>query len=494
MALLFIDGFDHLGSYLDTPLKWSATTSLSSGSIGAGRVSGQAVILNNGATLAKSVANIQTLIAGAALKPSSLLNTPQSWIIAFRDTATIQVGLSMNSLNQLVLLRGGGGGTTLATSTQSLVLGAWSYIEFKLKVASGTSGTYEVRVNGQVWLVSAGANTQQTANAYATDVYTGVSTGQSVNWYLDDFYLADTSGSTNTDFLGDVRVQTLYPASDVSKQMAATAIMGNNPYLTALGTNAPGANFLLLLKVTAPATGTVTQIQVLFGTTSASAKAKAVIYSDSSGSVGTLLTNGTSAEVTGTTNGAVTAFTFSTPPSVTSGTAYWIGYIIDTNCFVGTISTSTGTSASKANTYASGAPSSPTSLTSGTVALQIAATVTGIATDYQAVGDTYYDGDCSYAFDATAGHIDRYSCGSLAAGTATVKGVQVTPIMRKTDSGTRTARYNMITSGSTANGTTQSPGTGYAAYPGIHNVQADGSTAWSAAAANALNVSIEVVT
>lgn len=112
-------------------------------------------------------------------------------------------------------MRGSAGGTVLATSVQTLPTASFSYIELKATIHSST-GAYELRVNGVTWVSGTGANTQSTANATTNQILVGpaASLSASLSRYYDDLYICDTSGSTNNDFLGDCRVDTLLPNAD----------------------------------------------------------------------------------------------------------------------------------------------------------------------------------------------------------------------------------------------------------------------------------------
>ena len=72
----------------------------------------------------------------------------------------------------------------------------------------GSTGTNEVRVNGQVWGSGSGLNTTA-GNATGYDIgacYGGGTTSLGgAGW--DDLYFAD-------DFLGDIRVDTIYPSAE----------------------------------------------------------------------------------------------------------------------------------------------------------------------------------------------------------------------------------------------------------------------------------------
>jgi len=63
--------------------------------------------------------------------------------------------------------------------------------------------------------------------------------------------------------------------------------------------------------------------------TSGTAKFKAVVYADSAGAPGSLLSSGT--EVVGCTSGSTLTGALITPQSLTAGTPCWIGFITDTS-------------------------------------------------------------------------------------------------------------------------------------------------------------------
>jgi len=78
------------------------------------------------------------------------------------------------------------------------------------------ANTCKVRANGvDIITVAAGQDLKNTANATASQVslgHHGTSGGATPTY--DDLYICDGTGGTNNDFLGDCRVDTLYPTSD----------------------------------------------------------------------------------------------------------------------------------------------------------------------------------------------------------------------------------------------------------------------------------------
>lgn len=202
MALLFMDGFDHYAT-ADVLKKWTSG-SLSSINTTLGRRGGGCAVFA-GTMITKSVPNSTTLTAGFAIQR---LDNANLAILKFTDNSTDQMVLQVDSNFKLNLYRN----TTLVAgpSSQAVTTNAYMYIEMKVTF-SATVGAYEVRMNGVTIFSATGVNTIGSANAYANNVSIG-----SYNWNarIDDFYLCDGTGSANNTFLGDSRIDALYPTSD----------------------------------------------------------------------------------------------------------------------------------------------------------------------------------------------------------------------------------------------------------------------------------------
>jgi hypothetical protein len=221
--LRFIDGFDHYVS-ADLYLKWTTAIGVGLGAIGSGSLS---TYLPIGATgrnstnglklnglgygvpiqLRKSIDNQATWIIGTAVLLSA---TPSSTINLFRflDGTTTQNEINVTSAGMLTWTRNG---TLLASGTHVLSAGVFYYIECKFTIASSiTAGTCVMRVNGVSDItLAATTNTQNTANAYASVIEFNCPSNITITF--DDVYMCDGTGSTNKDFLGDVRVEAIYP-------------------------------------------------------------------------------------------------------------------------------------------------------------------------------------------------------------------------------------------------------------------------------------------
>jgi hypothetical protein len=104
--------------------------------------------------------------------------------------------------------------TTLGDSGFVPPLTLWFYLEVKVQI--GYPGSFEIKVNGTVEGTFTGVQTQQTGNAYTNKIgVMGVLTFAAGQVVFDDMYLINTQDATNNvDYLGEVRVQTMYPDAE----------------------------------------------------------------------------------------------------------------------------------------------------------------------------------------------------------------------------------------------------------------------------------------
>lgn len=160
-----------------------------------------------------NLGNMATVIVGTAFKPAFALTTNIICELREDDNGTQGMNVLLNSTGTLSVRRGT---TVLATTAAIMSVDVWHYIEFKVTVHD-TTGAYELKVNGVSQLSATSVDTKAGAtNNYANRVrfygVSGVLAGRG-HWY-DDQYIADATGSINNDFLGDRRVQTIFPNVD----------------------------------------------------------------------------------------------------------------------------------------------------------------------------------------------------------------------------------------------------------------------------------------
>lgn len=130
------------------------------------------------------------------------------------------VRLSIASDRTLVLINNNSG-ATIATSTLTLPIQAWSYIEIKYVFGSGTSGAVQVKVDDTDYINVSSINSACTATSINTFYFQAVTNG--FNYYYDDFYICDDTGSANNTFLGPISVYTAVPTANSSVEMTASA-------------------------------------------------------------------------------------------------------------------------------------------------------------------------------------------------------------------------------------------------------------------------------
>lgn len=200
MGVLFIDGFDHWNAD-DYSRKWSTFSSTGSdinnvvGRLGRG----QALHLVGGQRELKKTlpSNEVSVTVGTALY---LLSNPSNahLIIKFLEGGSEQVSVRFDASQKPLVSRNG---TTLGTSASSLSTLTWYYIELNATI-NGSTGTFDLRVDGTSVASGTSQNTQATANAWADQISVLSSNGL----YLDDLYVY--AGTTT---LGPCIVDTLYP-------------------------------------------------------------------------------------------------------------------------------------------------------------------------------------------------------------------------------------------------------------------------------------------
>lgn len=139
---------------------------------------------------------------------------------------SVQVSISHNpSSKKLTVLRGGEGGTVLATGTKLWAPEVWYYLQFHFKIHD-TAGEIEIWIDNEVETLTFGTgawNTQDTRIDTATDQVSVVATRNAspftgVEFNLDDLWINDTTGTDNTGLPDNIGIEALMPngAGDVT--------------------------------------------------------------------------------------------------------------------------------------------------------------------------------------------------------------------------------------------------------------------------------------
>jgi hypothetical protein len=502
LGIFFIDGFDKYGSAVQVPgaaLAGFAYSRLAANMAGEYNAFGSAdsfwidrplsatgysigFTQSNitAGTLTKVFpSNIARIGGGFRFKLTSLTGC-QDMGITFIEGANVQARVVWeNATGKMLMINSAG--ATIGTSVAAITANTTHYLEFDITFAD--SGAYTLYLDG-VSILTGTADFKAGSNAYATGCKIGSVNGNlnaAAVMFVDDFYL-DDAGSV---LLTSPSVETTLMSSDSATAQFSTgnAIFGDWEMLIA-STNAPGANQLFLRKFTPSVSGSLASVSCNPQATSAGAKFKAVVYADSAGSpTGSSLATGTEVVGTGTAafNNNVTS-TFSSPPSLTGGTPYWIGFITDTSVVLTVTNSNTTSGAKAANTYGSGPPTNP-SMTTGQSNWALWGTLTGVTSHTYAVSQAPNSpgmgGDFSYVTDSTVGHEDLLNVAGLVANPATIYAVAVKGIFRDSDAGARTVTLRTKSSSTDSGSAAFSPGTTYQWFSGYWPTDPNGSIAWT---------------
>ena len=212
MSLVWMDGFEGYGNTSTNPGEYLARRYAVSDttyfSIVAGRVGGYAVKSVSGGYYLQTPAltTNSTLIASFGYQTDYALNN--YGIVAFYDGTTQGITLNLTSTGDIQVVCGA---TVLATtSALGIEINVWYFIEFKC--VCGSSGSFELRVNGTTVASGSGVNTQTGSDAYYDRVrFFG---GPYANPCTDDFYVLDGSGTSNNNFLGNNKIVAILPSAD----------------------------------------------------------------------------------------------------------------------------------------------------------------------------------------------------------------------------------------------------------------------------------------
>lgn len=496
MALLFMDGFDLYGAVTDLPLgRWTSVSNSNSTFLMTGRYSGSSLQLTgvSGINIAKQLATTySTLVIGFAIKTTFVVSNLTGF--TFYDTlatATAQTSVGIQSDGSIVIKRGTlSSGTVVATSAAGVITSAtWAYLEAKITFATGATGTYEIRVNGVNVLSGTTVQTAaSTASIAAFDLRISTS---SIVAYFDDLYVCDTSTATNNNFLGDVRIETVMPTADTATKGFSAAVSYAG-LITSQSITGTSANALYLQQVIPAVSGVIPS--VVYSTSSggsATCKSKGVVYADSSGVPGSRLA--VSTEVVGAPANSDVTLPFSSPPSVTAGTTYYVGFITDTGPNLQSAATN-ATFFTKGSQSESTGPSdpAPSSMTSSLTSYRVYAIITSAATNWSCVKETGADNDYSYV-QATATTEDLYSHAALSSTPATINAVQVTSLMRKADAGPRTVSNQCKSSSTDQAGATLYPGGSYQFFSDIYLTDPATGVAWTGSGVNSATFGVKII-
>lgn len=236
MALIFCEGFDDGLTFLGKWTSFNNTSAVVSSTYG--RNGSGLRLITAGTFLQKQLSAADehaTMTVGFAWRRVGTAAAGTEPIIGFYSdngaTQHMTVRLTADGNNNLVIYRGS---SLVATDTMTIVANQWYYIEFKTVLADAPSGSYELRVNGNMRLQAGGVDTKNAGTKTVIDsLYLSRGTfqnGQESNF--DDLYLCNAAGANNTTFLGDTAIETILPnANGNSSQFVGNDIDQVDNYL-----------------------------------------------------------------------------------------------------------------------------------------------------------------------------------------------------------------------------------------------------------------------
>jgi hypothetical protein len=210
--LRWIDGFDFYPTS-DLPLRYNEADTAHSFVISSGGRFGSGCVTLapslGTSSLTKYLDDQATWVVGFAFRMTSVPPATMRPILKLLDGPTDQVVLNVDPNGRLAITVGG---TTLAAGTTSLLTSTYYYIEFKATI-DNASGSASCRIGGSAECGATGVATRQTGNSSANRFQLAAHADFNGGSF-DDLYVLDGQTSGAHDFLGDMRVETLYPSGD----------------------------------------------------------------------------------------------------------------------------------------------------------------------------------------------------------------------------------------------------------------------------------------
>lgn len=241
MSIVFMDGFEQYGdgnvdddaamlrmedglyAAMTACYPWPSST----GGGPAARTGSFTLVTDGGFTQMRKVlpAAVASVGVGMAYYFPNLSNDEPCPLISMRDGSnTNHVIFVANSAGYIEVWRGNTWqtGTKIAQTSGPVVTAhAWNHIEMFATIHD-TLGVVKVAVNNVTQINASALDTANTASLVVAQVavqFTDIDSAPSVpNFYMDDLFIYDTSGSINNTFpIGDYRVHTLRPTSDITE-------------------------------------------------------------------------------------------------------------------------------------------------------------------------------------------------------------------------------------------------------------------------------------
>lgn len=200
--IVFGDGFDYYPQE-NTSRKWSDSSGLL---FEAGVYGGYAARIRNWYQYLQKYVTPQAAYGVSFYFNIAVSSSSTGDFLRFQESGNIHVGISLNSLRQIVVNRNG---TVLGTSTNSFTAGVWYHVEVKVYVHD-SAGLIEIRVGGTSvdWINLSSIDTRNGQTGVINTILfrTITNTGGGWEYLLDHVVMWDMFGSRNNNFLGDKKI------------------------------------------------------------------------------------------------------------------------------------------------------------------------------------------------------------------------------------------------------------------------------------------------
>lgn len=236
MAIVWADGFDHYGNGTTGTegrdfMKQGAWAELSSGNGTPPYIENDnsrtgdccmRVAFNSLGTdspKARRVLGASQIVVGCALGIyfHSLPNSNGNWGFQFRNNSNQNIVYVCIQSDGAIAVYTGSGLSLLASSDPVITALSWQHIEAKV-IIDNVVGAIEVRVNGLTVINLTDLNlgtSGSTQMVFGMPAGKGGEASKTVDW--DDIVVWNDVGANNNDFLGPVRVETLFPTADTAQ-------------------------------------------------------------------------------------------------------------------------------------------------------------------------------------------------------------------------------------------------------------------------------------
>lgn len=222
MAVLFMDGFSHLATPTDTTLaKYDYVNQTPVINSAGGRFFGDSLQFNGSSEYVEKVFD-ENLFLGRHDATKSMIGIGFAFKYTVVGSTTAQIVSFMDgNFSEIASIRWDSqvdfemelytGGILRGTSGTALVLDDWNYVEMKVTVGPEPFGTAELKINGTSVVSVSGVDSEGTAGRGTSVIRIGPQSNLGT-FEIDDLYIIDNTGSSNTDLIGPVTIETLFPS------------------------------------------------------------------------------------------------------------------------------------------------------------------------------------------------------------------------------------------------------------------------------------------